>query len=59
MLPKRDWKLVVQREIDAPGEEEIVEGAHRMQAVVVVKAGGHQSAVAVGAGAVAAMEREP
>jgi len=40
---------VVQGEVDAPGEQQVIEGAHQPQAVGMVQAWRHQGEVDVGA----------
>jgi hypothetical protein len=47
-------QLVLQRKIDAPGEQQVIEGGHEPQAVVVAEIRCHQSEIDIGAGAMAA-----
>lgn len=53
MLAKGFGQVVVQREVDAPGEQQVVEGRHQPQAIVMAEGGCHQGEIDVGTGAVA------
>lgn len=55
MLAQGLGQFVVQGEVDAPGEQQVIKGAHQPQAVVMAEIRRHQGEVDVGAGAMATL----